>query len=112
MPPPWDVMDAEQLRQYLEFYQDLGIKSVYRRTPVGVSPAAAPKPVAPPPVSTSAPLATAPMELPPLAPSGDTLLKIIEDMGDCRRCRLHEGRKKLVFGVGHEKAPLVFVGEG
>ena len=52
------------------------------------------------------------MELPPLAPAGDTLLKIIEDIGDCRRCRLHEGRNKIVFGVGNEKSPLVFVGEG
>jgi uracil-DNA glycosylase family 4 len=107
MPPPWDVMDAEQLRQYLEFYQDLGIKTLFRRTPVRVSAVAAP-----PAAFTAAPLSTAPMELPPLAPSGDTLLKIIEDIGDCRRCRLHEGRNKLVFGVGHEKAPLVFVGEG
>ena len=24
-------MDAEQLRQYLEFYQDLGIRTLYRR---------------------------------------------------------------------------------
>ncbi len=51
-------------------------------------------------------------DLPPLAPSGDSLLKILEDIGDCRRCRLHEGRNKLVFGVGSERAPLVFVGEG
>ena len=47
-----------------------------------------------------------------LAPDGDTLLKILEDIGDCRRCRLHEGRNKIVFGVGNEQAPLVFVGEG
>jgi DNA polymerase len=52
------------------------------------------------------------MQLPPLAPSDDTLLKIIEDIGDCRRCRLHEGRNKIVFGVGDAQAPLVFVGEG
>jgi len=96
-------MDAEQLRQYLEFYQDLGVKSLYRRT----APALAP------PVTESAPVpAPTPMQLPPLAPSDDSLLKIIEDMGDCRRCRLHEGRNKIVFGVGDEKAPLVFVGEG
>src|SRR3977135_2671812 len=101
MPPRLDVMDAELLRQYLEFYQDLGIKTLFRRTTATTTPAS-PTPI---PIST-------PMELPPLAPSGDTLLKIIEDIGDCRRCRLHEGRNKLVFGVGHEKASLVFVGEG
>jgi DNA polymerase len=40
------------------------------------------------------------------------MLRIIEDMGDCHRCRLHEKRNKIVFGVGNEKAKLVFVGEG
>jgi DNA polymerase len=40
------------------------------------------------------------------------MLKIVQDIGDCRRCRLHEGRNKIVFGVGNEKSPLVFVGEG
>jgi DNA polymerase len=52
------------------------------------------------------------MDLPGLAPENDTLLQILQDIGDCRRCRLHEGRNKLVFGVGNEQAKLVFVGEG
>lgn len=30
----------------------------------------------------------------------------------CRRCRLHEGRTNLVFGVGNARARLMFVGEG
>jgi DNA polymerase len=50
--------------------------------------------------------------LPGLAPAGDTLLKILEDIGDCRRCRLHEKRNRIVFGSGNEASPLVFVGEG
>jgi uracil-DNA glycosylase len=100
-------METDQLRRYLEFYQDLQIKTLYRRP--SHSPAAAPIAVAAAP-----PLAPAakPMDLPPLAPKDDTLLRILEDIGDCRRCRLHEGRNKLVFGVGDEHAPLVFVGEG
>jgi DNA polymerase len=47
-----------------------------------------------------------------IATDGDSLLKILEDIGDCTRCPLHTGRTKLVFGVGDEKSPLVFVGEG
>ena len=40
-------------------------------------------------------------------------LKIIsEDLGDCRRCALHTGRKNIVFGVGDPNAELLFVGEG
>jgi len=60
MPP----MDADLIRGYLEFYQDLGIKTLYRR--------AAPE-----------------------TPAAETLPQILADIGDCRLCRLHEGRHKL-----------------
>lgn len=33
-------------------------------------------------------------------------------IGDCRRCKLHRGRTRLVFGEGSADAELVFVGEG
>jgi len=41
-------------------------------------------------------------------------LKLIrEDLGDCKRCKLHQqGRKQIVFGVGNPRAELMFVGEG
>ena len=93
-------MDAETLRQYLEFYRDLGIKDIYRQ-PVAAS------------ATREAPAAVPPAEsLPPIQPVGDTLLQILQDIGECKRCRLCEGRNKIVFGVGHDRAPLVFVGEG
>jgi uracil-DNA glycosylase family 4 len=41
-----------------------------------------------------------------------TLEDISREMGDCTRCRLHEGRNHLVFGEGDPHAALVFVGEG
>ncbi|MBN1255747.1 MAG: uracil-DNA glycosylase [Deltaproteobacteria bacterium] len=34
------------------------------------------------------------------------------EIGECTRCRLHEGRNHLVFGEGTPHARLVFVGEG
>ncbi|NTU47912.1 MAG: uracil-DNA glycosylase [Syntrophobacteraceae bacterium] len=37
---------------------------------------------------------------------------IRQELGDCRRCRLHEGRNHIVFGEGAPGARLVFVGEG
>ncbi|HXB72223.1 MAG TPA: uracil-DNA glycosylase [Candidatus Acidoferrales bacterium] len=104
-------MDAELLRQYLEFYRDLGIATLYRRRPAQALKAA-PPPVEPTVEPGPTPLPPTLLPLPPMAPPDDTLLKIIEDIGDCRRCALHEGRNKIVFGVGDEKAPLVFVGEG
>ena len=40
-------------------------------------------------------------------------LRIIrEDIGDCTRCALHNGRNKLVFADGSPDARLMFVGEG
>lgn len=42
----------------------------------------------------------------------ETLEMIRKDLGDCRRCGLHKGRKHIVFGVGNPKARLVLVGEG
>jgi uracil-DNA glycosylase family 4 len=33
-------------------------------------------------------------------------------IGDCRRCKLWQGRTHLVFGEGNPRARLVFIGEG
>lgn len=49
----------------------------------------------------------------PVMDSRDPSLEAIrEDIGDCRRCKLHEHRKTIVFGEGDPRARLVFVGEG
>jgi len=93
-------MNRDQLRGYLSFYRDLGVKDIYKRTPERVPDVAA------------APRAAPNVPLPPLEPDGDSLLQIREDIGDCRRCRLCEARSKIVFGSGDEHARLVFVGEG
>jgi DNA polymerase len=37
---------------------------------------------------------------------------IRNEIGDCTRCRLHEGRRNLVFGSGNPDADLMFIGEG
>lgn len=37
---------------------------------------------------------------------------IRQDLKDCRRCRLGDNRRHIVFGEGNENAVLVFVGEG
>jgi len=44
--------------------------------------------------------------------SSETLEVIRIDLGECRRCRLSESRKNIVFGAGDPHARLVFVGEG
>ncbi len=106
-------MNPEALREILEYYRDLGIKSLYVR-PGAAEPEpqnnelSAPQSVEPEPGERSGSM----IELPSLAPESDSMLTIINDIGDCKRCRLHQGRNKLVFGVGNDSSPLVFVGEG
>jgi DNA polymerase len=46
-------------------------------------------------------------------PAGTRTLEELRDfIGDCKRCKLCEGRTHLVFGEGNPRARLVFVGEG
>src|ERR1035441_10947591 len=117
MPP----MNAELLRQYLEFYRDLGIKTLYKQSGTdafvcqpapdatrGSNPSSDRKGA----LSGKSLTPEVREVLPDMAPAGDTLIAIRNDIGDCKRCRLHEGRNQIVFGVGSERAPLVFVGEG
>ncbi|MBM3759051.1 MAG: uracil-DNA glycosylase [Acidobacteria bacterium] len=96
-------MSPEQIRQYLEYFQDLGIQQL------SIPKQGAPVVPAPPP-PTTAPVME--LILPTLAPEGDTLAAIRDEIGDCKRCRLCQGRNKIVFGSGNEQARLVFVGEG
>ncbi len=89
------------MRQRIEYFKDLGVKELYRREPVAAA------------VVHATPAAELPtVELPKLAPVGDTLVQIGQDIGDCTRCELHKGRNKIVFGDGNPQAQLVFVGEG
>jgi DNA polymerase len=40
------------------------------------------------------------------------LQKVRDEMGDCKRCKLCQGRNNIVFGEGNPAARLMFVGEG
>jgi DNA polymerase len=42
----------------------------------------------------------------------ESLEDLREVLGDCKRCKLHKSRRKIVFGEGSPRARLVFVGEG
>jgi DNA polymerase len=42
----------------------------------------------------------------------NSLEEVKAELGDCQRCGLAGGRHKIVFGSGHPRAKLVFVGEG
>lgn len=69
--------------------------------------ASATPPAAPLPVIKSSSLFEASQRV-----EDDSLVRISEDLGDCKRCRLCRQRNKIVFGSGSAHADLVFVGEG
>src|SRR5712691_737625 len=50
--------------------------------------------------------------LSPTVQTVQTLEELRAEIGDCRRCKLCQGRTKIVFGGGNPRAELVFVGEG
>jgi DNA polymerase len=62
------------------------------------------------PKRTSAPSLRA--SAPSLGEGTENLDLIRGDLGDCTRCKLHQGRRTLVYGVGNPDADLMFVGEG
>ena len=130
----------KKIASRLNFYEDLGINLFYRdrnsalrvntslnafvAAPSAEEEITLPKPVRKPELQKAA-LAPAPKSVPPLpvpaGPSlfeaaekitGDTLLRVREDLGECTRCKLHSTRHSIVFGDGNPKAELVFVGEG
>lgn len=121
-----ESIDREELVRRLEFYRDLGIKSLWSggtvtaraAEPEAVAPAASGVvPVAPPsepPYAAAAPVPVPEVVsmLPSIYPTDAGLDSIIEDMGECTRCRLGKTRRKIVFGSGDPEARLVFVGEG
>ena len=93
-------MNRDQLQERLAYLRDLGIKDLY------VSPRA------PAPAMETPAVARNAAPLPSIVPDGDTLPRILEDIGDCKRCRLCLERNKIVFGSGDPEAKMVFVGEG
>jgi DNA polymerase len=121
-------MTTDLLRQYLTFYRDLGVRHLYVDSGAGTRACRLDTRVeavlserAHPPgdleagSQTEVPARQTPVSTPPPAEpetTSDSFAKIQQDIGDCKRCRLSEGRTNIVFGVGDPHAKLVFVGEG
>ena len=69
--------------EWLRYLQEIGVRDLYLKAPVSSTPE-----------------------------KRETLEGIRADLGECTRCKLHAGRKNIVFGVGDPRAGLMFVGEG
>ncbi len=97
---------VKEVRTHLEYQTALGI-SVIETLPAGTL--ASPMRLTPPPTNP---------ERGPLSEQESTVVMstgldgLREVIGNCTRCKLHRGRKNIVFGEGNPAAVLVFVGEG
>lgn len=90
--------------ELLAEWQEEGVERPARRPEARPAPIAAPAP----PTTIAGML----FEPPPSAGARSTLEEVRARLGDCRRCRLCEGRTQIVFGDGNPQAELLFVGEG
>jgi uracil-DNA glycosylase len=140
MPGRPDETLPKQFTERLHYYQELGINLFYKDRLMSARAGKEPVPAAgraePTQVPSKRPAAVtitragvaavkaAPAAEPlPVAPGltlfeaaerveNDSLEKILEEIGDCKRCRLCEQRNTIVFGDGNPRAELMFVGEG
>ena len=125
-----DEPSRKAVAETVRYYRELGIYDLYRReVPEGVTfgqtlvreeLAAIAEPDAEPdpetrmgseaqPVETAADAA----QLAQILADKPAALQVIRDeIGDCTRCRLSQGRTNIVFGVGDPHARIMFVGEG
>jgi uracil-DNA glycosylase family 4 len=117
-------VNKAELAAHLRFFQELGVTGVsadarWRRREGDATPSSGPPPPANGGAIVDQPMnAAAPPPDPEIVPvtlarSADEALRAIrEEIGDCRRCKLHGlGRRQIVFGVGNPNADLMFVGE-
>jgi DNA polymerase len=98
---------AEWIEEGFDTWQPLAVTPAEPRAVGTATPAPMPSPAA-----TCEP-SSAGSSVAPLHPSGrPTLEAVREQLGDCRRCELCQGRTTIVFGDGNPDADLMFVGEG
>jgi DNA polymerase len=73
--------------------------------------AAPPAPAAGDAAPASPPPPAAPLPPPPPAAGQPTLDELRAAVLACTRCKLHEGRRRAVFGEGNPRAEVMFIGE-
>jgi DNA polymerase len=84
-------MQDELLREWLNIYRDLGINEIYLPAKAEIQS-----------------FETAP-EISSKQQALDQLRSV--EIGNCSRCKLHQGRKTIVFGEGNPSADLMLIGE-
>lgn len=120
--------DDGAVTEWVAYLKDIGVRELRLSAASGEppSPRAADKPsTAPSPRRAAATTASRTKEptlvvasdtqgfsAPPPEDPGKRLVEIRTELGECTRCKLHEQRTNVVFGVGDPGAGLMFIGEG
>ncbi len=97
-----------QVRTHLEYQRALGVRVVE----TAAAKTAAPVEVALPPPGQTIRTREGPYAKESAVTRPGGLDSVREELRGCTRCKLHKGRKNIVFGEGKNGAVLVFVGEG
>jgi len=110
-PPPGPLAEEARhlvasARALLEELAEEGVEATPPTAPVEA--------LARPPTAERAPAPTqaALLDAGPFRGGRPSLEEVRTTLGDCRRCRLSEGRTHIVFGDGDPNAELLFIGEG
>ncbi|HXM67160.1 MAG TPA: uracil-DNA glycosylase [Candidatus Acidoferrum sp.] len=124
MPRALDPELRRALAERVRYCHEMGIYDFYRRESAGVETSsstsqlefreemAARKSAVAAPVAVNDLAAIASNPERGITDPAAALKLIREDLGECTRCKLHQDRNQIVFGVGNPHAELMFVGEG
>lgn len=95
---------TDSLVTYLEYFSRSGVTHLPVGSGAGLPQESAPN--VPPSVDGDGPRMDAGVD------RASLVAAVLEELGECRRCKLSEGRTNIVFGQGNPDAVLMFVGEG
>ena len=101
---------ANDVKNLLEYARTLGMTEVRRKGKGGSEGAQGASPAPLPADALPAEKRAAPLSPEKRSAALEELR--LKEIGDCSRCRLCEGRNKLVFGAGSPSSEIMFVGEG
>ncbi len=104
---------ALELRRHLAWQESDGTRVLLKEPGVAKAPEKTSPTPAPPERTRGTPVAAkGAVAQPSVIVPGETLDEVRKELGDCKRCKLCNGRTQIVFGSGNPRAELVFVGEG
>lgn len=102
------------LREELIYLAEIGYRELYLAAPEPAAGGgvAGPQTAPEPPHRPAKPAAEATEPASDAAERAAALAEVAREADGCDRCRLWQGRKRVVFGTGDPDADLMFVGEG